>query len=207
MRLDFDLDGTANSVYQVDVVADELGPEESVRERLPGQGDAAGDREAGPGQPEPGDGPHLEDRQSRACSTPSASRSATSSCPATTAFPFASQNAWWRKRAGFVNHHVWVTPYREDERHAAGNYPNQSQRRRRPDPAGPSRTARSTTPTWCSGTPSATPTFRGRRIIRSCRRRTSASCSSRTASSARTRPTTCRPAPRASTQHRSVSAV
>jgi primary-amine oxidase len=47
--------------------------------------------------------------------------------PGDNAFPFASQNAWWRKRAGFVNYHVWVTPYREEERHAAGNYPNQSQ--------------------------------------------------------------------------------
>jgi primary-amine oxidase len=42
------------------------------------------------------------------------------------AFPLASSNAWWRKRAGFVNHHVWVTPYRDDEKYAAGDYPNQS---------------------------------------------------------------------------------
>jgi primary-amine oxidase len=41
--------------------------------------------------------------------------------------PFASKNAWWRKRAGFVNHHVWVTPYTEGENYAAGDYPNQSQ--------------------------------------------------------------------------------
>ena len=42
------------------------------------------------------------------------------------AFPFASPKAWWRKRAGFVNHHVWVTPYNEAERFAAGDFPNQS---------------------------------------------------------------------------------
>ena len=47
--------------------------------------------------------------------------------PGDNCFPFASRDAWWRKRAGFVNHHVWVTPYREEERHAAGDYPNQSQ--------------------------------------------------------------------------------
>jgi primary-amine oxidase len=47
--------------------------------------------------------------------------------PGDNCWPFASPNAWWRKRAGFVNYHVWVTPYREDEQHAAGNYPNQSQ--------------------------------------------------------------------------------
>ena len=31
----------------------------------------------------------------------------------------------WRRRAGFVNHHVWVTPFRADEQYAAGDYPNQ----------------------------------------------------------------------------------
>ena len=33
---------------------------------------------------------------------------------------------WWRWRAGFVNYHVWVTPYAEGERQAPGDYPNQS---------------------------------------------------------------------------------
>ena len=46
--------------------------------------------------------------------------------PGDNAVPFASPEAWWRKRAGFVNYHVWVTPFREDERFAAGDYPNQS---------------------------------------------------------------------------------
>jgi primary-amine oxidase len=46
--------------------------------------------------------------------------------PGDNAFPFASKNAWWRKRAGFVDHHVWVTPFHPDERYAAGDYPNQS---------------------------------------------------------------------------------
>lgn len=31
-----------------------------------------------------------------------------------------------QKRAGFTNHQVWVTPYRENERYAAGDYPMQS---------------------------------------------------------------------------------
>jgi primary-amine oxidase len=31
-----------------------------------------------------------------------------------------------RERARFLDHHVWVTPYRPDERYPAGEYPNQS---------------------------------------------------------------------------------
>jgi primary-amine oxidase len=31
-----------------------------------------------------------------------------------------------QKRAGFIDYHVWVTPYRADERYAAGDYPMQS---------------------------------------------------------------------------------
>src|SRR5262249_6486926 len=46
--------------------------------------------------------------------------------PGDNSFPMGSKDAWWRKRAGFVNHHVWVTPYREDEKYGAGDYPNQS---------------------------------------------------------------------------------
>ena len=46
--------------------------------------------------------------------------------PGDNSYPFASPGAWWRKRAGFVNHHVWVTPFAEGEKYAAGDYPNQS---------------------------------------------------------------------------------
>lgn len=33
---------------------------------------------------------------------------------------------WPRRRAGFIAHHLWVTPFREDERYPAGDYPTQS---------------------------------------------------------------------------------
>ena len=47
--------------------------------------------------------------------------------PGDNAFPLASPNAWWRKRAGFVESHVWVTPYSPDKKYGAGDFPNQSQ--------------------------------------------------------------------------------
>ncbi len=31
-----------------------------------------------------------------------------------------------RRRAGFIDHHLWVTPHREDERYSAGDYPTLS---------------------------------------------------------------------------------
>ncbi|CAM2705428.1 unnamed protein product [Rotaria socialis] len=47
--------------------------------------------------------------------------------PGENCIPFASSNAWWRKRASFVDYHVWITPYNEKEMFGGGNYPNQSQ--------------------------------------------------------------------------------
>jgi len=126
VRLDVDLDGAANSVYQVDVMPDEPGPanpfENAFRARMT----------------------LLEtEKQARANLNVETARAwkivnpqvrnavgepvGYKFFPGDNCYPFATKNAWWRKRAGFVDHHVWVTPYREEERHAAGNYPNQSQ--------------------------------------------------------------------------------
>jgi len=37
-----------------------------------------------------------------------------------------AENDWPRMRAGFIDHHLWVTPYRPEERYAAGMYPTLS---------------------------------------------------------------------------------
>ena len=39
---------------------------------------------------------------------------------------FSGLNSFVRKRAGFMNHHLWVTPHAPDEMNAAGFYINQS---------------------------------------------------------------------------------
>ena len=39
--------------------------------------------------------------------------------------PMALPGSQFRRRAGFLDHHLWVTPYRRDERFPAGEYPNQ----------------------------------------------------------------------------------
>jgi primary-amine oxidase len=46
--------------------------------------------------------------------------------PGDNAEPFARPGSWVRRRAGFLDAAVWVTPEHDDERFAAGDYPNQS---------------------------------------------------------------------------------
>jgi primary-amine oxidase len=46
--------------------------------------------------------------------------------PGENAAPFAQPDAWIRRRAGFLNAHVWVTQYSDAERYSAGDYPYQS---------------------------------------------------------------------------------
>jgi primary-amine oxidase len=125
VRLDLDIDGAANSVYQVDVVPDSVGPKNPYENAFSAK-------------------PTLleTEKQARANLSLETGRSwrivnpgslnavgepvAYRFLPGDNSVPYASKNAWWRKRAGFVDHHVWVTPFKADEKHAAGNYPNQS---------------------------------------------------------------------------------
>jgi primary-amine oxidase len=125
VRLDFDLDGTTNTVQRVDVApdpVDENNPfENAFRTRtmnLATEKQALGHLS-------------LESARTWKIINPEVRNSvgdpvAYRFMPGDNSVPYASPNAWWRKRAGFVDHHVWVTPYAEDEKYAAGDYPNQS---------------------------------------------------------------------------------
>jgi primary-amine oxidase len=46
--------------------------------------------------------------------------------PGKNCHPMLSPDDYPRRRAGFINHHLWVTPYHHDERYAAGEYPTLS---------------------------------------------------------------------------------
>jgi primary-amine oxidase len=125
VRLDFDVDGMANTVQQVDVVADEVSeanPFENAFQARPAT--LRSEKQARAHV-------NLETARSWRIVNPAVHNAvgepvAYRFLPGDNSFPFASKNAWWRKRAGFVNYHVWVTPYREDEKYGAGDYPNQS---------------------------------------------------------------------------------
>ena len=47
--------------------------------------------------------------------------------PGHNAMSLLSDDDYPQRRAGFTRHHLWVTPYRAEERHAAGDYITQSQ--------------------------------------------------------------------------------
>ncbi|HLW66318.1 MAG TPA: primary-amine oxidase [Gemmataceae bacterium] len=124
-RLDFDLDGAANSVYQVDVMPDKADANNPFSNAFFAQPTLL--------QSEKQARSHLKFETARnwkivnpnvknALGEPVAYKF----IPGDNAVPFAGPSAWWRKRAGFVNYHVWVTPYAENERFGAGDYPNQS---------------------------------------------------------------------------------
>ncbi|VTS07191.1 primary-amine oxidase [Tuwongella immobilis] len=126
MRLDFDVDGVNNTVQQVDVVCDEPGPQNPFGNAFRAQAT-----------------PLTHEKQARAHLNLQTARYwkivnpnvknrlgepvAYKFLPGDNCMPFASPDAWWRKRAGFVNYHVWVTPNTPGENYGAGDYPNQSQ--------------------------------------------------------------------------------
>jgi primary-amine oxidase len=125
VRLDFDIDGGANTVLQVDAVADEIDDQNPYENAFYARSTKLTNELAARA--------HLNletcrtwriinEQSLNACGDPVGYKF----FPGDNAFPLASKNAWWRKRAGFVEHHVWVTPYCEDEKYGAGDYPNQS---------------------------------------------------------------------------------
>jgi primary-amine oxidase len=125
VRLDFGIDGIANTVQQLDAVADPIDDSNPFENAFYLQAtDLKTEKQAKT---------HLKLETGRTWKIINPTVKNAMGCPVgykffpgDNAFPLASPNAWWRKRAGFVEHHVWVTPYNENEKYAAGDYPNQS---------------------------------------------------------------------------------
>ena len=162
MRLDMTVDGDSNSVYEVQTTADDPGPANPYDNAF-----------------------HAEERllrtelEARRSIDPLRARSwrianpevrnglgqpvAYDLVPGDNVQVFAAPGSSFRRRAGFVEHHLWVTPFDPCERYAAGAYPNGT-------PAatgsrhGRRRIVRSRRPTSCSGTHSARTTCRARRL-------------------------------------------
>src|SRR5262245_26847836 len=118
VRLDMDLDGGPNSVYQVDVVPDPPGPSNPFENAFSAKATLLDTEKQAQASL------NLETARSWKIVNPNVKNAvgdpvAYRFLPGDNCVPFASKNAWWRKRAGFVNHHMWVTPFNENEKHAA----------------------------------------------------------------------------------------
>ncbi len=124
VRLDFDLDGAANSVYEFNVKGEPKSDTNSYGNAFYAQPTLfKTEREARrrlkleTGRHWKIVNDHIKNEMGDSVGY--------KFIPGDNCLPYAAATASWRKRAGFVNHHVWVTPYQADEKFAAGNYPNQ----------------------------------------------------------------------------------
>lgn len=124
MRLDFDLDGLNNSVYEVNTEAEPPGPENPYGNGFFAVSTLLATEQAAQRTLNPWTARYWK------ITNPSALNRLGQPIgfkllPGDNALPFAHPDAPILKRAGFMNKHLWVTPYHPDERYAAGNYPNQ----------------------------------------------------------------------------------
>ncbi|HEX5615707.1 MAG TPA: tyramine oxidase, partial [Acidimicrobiia bacterium] len=124
-RLDFDLDGTVNSVYEVEAEPVPPGPDNpwknAFRQKstlLTSELTARRDTNSATSRTWRVVNPDVRN----ALGNPVGYKLVpTMSTPTMLAHPESSV----ARRAGFARHNLWVTPYRDDERRAAGKYPNQ----------------------------------------------------------------------------------
>ena len=124
-RLDFDVDGTTNDIYEVDAERLPPGPDNPWLNAFRAKktllaSELAAQREVDPSVSRTWRIVNPEARNG--LGQPTAYKLIpTMSTPTMMAHPDSPVG----KRAAFAQHNVWVTPYAPDERRAAGEYPNQ----------------------------------------------------------------------------------
>ncbi|MEA5466837.1 primary-amine oxidase [Leptothoe sp. PORK10 BA2] len=124
MRLDFDLDGLNNSVYEVNTEAEPLGPDNPYGNGFFAASTLLPTEQAAQRTIDPFTARYWKVTNPtvlNALGQPVGFKL----IPGDNALPFAHPDAPILKRAGFMTKHLWVTPYQADQRYAAGNYPNQ----------------------------------------------------------------------------------
>jgi primary-amine oxidase len=124
VRLDMDVDGPANTVYEVDLVAAPAGPDNPwgnamVVRSTPLLKESEAKRS-------------MDGRAGRSWVVTSANRrnalggpTGYQLIPQSSPLLLAPADTPVGKRAAFAQHHLWVTPFDPGERHAGGEYPNQ----------------------------------------------------------------------------------
>ena len=124
MRMDFDVDGTENSVGEVNVKSDPAGPENpygngfrAFETFLKTEGEAQRDMSLADARVWMVNNPNTKN--------PLGQNPAYMLCPMVNSVPYALPDSPVRKRAGFIDHHFWATQYNPLEMYGGGDYPNQ----------------------------------------------------------------------------------
>ena len=124
-RLDFDVDGPINSIYEMNTRALPAGPANPslngmIMEETTLRTEAEAQRQM-----------HMGSARTWAIKNPDAQNALghhTSYIlvPGVNSIPYIAATSQVRRRAAFINRHFWATRYHGDEMYAAGSYPNQS---------------------------------------------------------------------------------
>jgi primary-amine oxidase len=124
VRMDLCIDGFNNSVYEVHTEAEPLGPENPYGNAFYAKSTLLRNEE------EAKQNIDLNTAQSWKIVNPSVLNYVGEAVgykliTGENCLPFAHPESSLIKRAGFITNHLWVTPYAEEEKYAAGDYPNQ----------------------------------------------------------------------------------
>ncbi|MCY7284758.1 MAG: primary-amine oxidase [Cyanobacteria bacterium CAN_BIN43] len=124
MRLDFDLDGTANSVYEINTEAEPMGENNPYGNAFYAQPTLLATEQSAQRLIDPFKARYwkvVNDSVHNRLGQPVGYKI----MPGDNAVPYAHPDSPILKRAGFMTKHLWVTPYAAEELYAAGAYPNQ----------------------------------------------------------------------------------
>lgn len=124
-RLDLDIDGTANTPYQMTVEALPPGAEnpdgnafKAINRPITNEAQAAGQIDM------------LLQRKWKVANTTVKNElghpTGYKIMPGINSLPYLQENSSVRRRGGFINRHMWFTQYHDNEQSAAGDYPNQA---------------------------------------------------------------------------------
>ena len=124
MRLDFDLDGQQNSVYEVNTEAEPLGEHNPFGNAFYAKPTLLETEQTAQRIIDP-----LTARYWKVVNPSVHNRLGQpvgfKIIAGENVLPFAHPDSPILKRAGFMTKHLWVTPFQEDEKYPAGDYPNQ----------------------------------------------------------------------------------
>lgn len=124
-RLDIDVDGTRNSVVEMNTEAEGSGPSNPYKNAFVMKENALASESLAERSI------NLASSRKWKIENPSAKNALGASTayvllPEENAVPYAAPDSWLRKRAGFINAHFWATAYDPNQLYAAGFYANQS---------------------------------------------------------------------------------